>query len=136
MGEAVAAIRCRDVTKVYSRSHLGRTTLSRGVEGLTLELPPGSALGLLGLNGSGKTTTFKLALGLLTPTKGEVSVFGLPAGSRETHRLMGYLPELPYFYPYLSPAETLGLFGRLSGLPAAELPERVRRALEQVGLGA
>lgn len=136
MGEALAALSYQGVTKQYEYSHLGKSTVTRGVEDMSLEVPTGGALGLLGLNGSGKTTTMKLALGLLTPTKGEVRIFGRPAGSRETHALMGYLPELPYFYPYLTPVETLRLFGRLSGLPEAELSGRIREALEHVGLAA
>ena len=134
MGEALTALRFEQVSKQYLYSHLGRTTVSRGIEGLSLSVSEGGALGLLGLNGSGKTTTMKLALGLLSPTQGEVTVFGKRAGTRETHQLMGYLPELPYFYPYLTPAETLTLFGRLSGLSPAELASRIPAVLEQVGL--
>ncbi|MBI4346521.1 MAG: ABC transporter ATP-binding protein [Elusimicrobia bacterium] len=135
MGEAVTpALSFEHVTKRYVYSHLGRDTVTRGIEDLDLAIAQGGALGLLGLNGSGKTTTMKLALGLLTPTSGAVRVFGAAAGTPETHRAMGYLPELPYFYPFLTPTETLDLFGRLSGLSAAELAERVPAALAQVGL--
>ncbi|MBI5201214.1 MAG: ABC transporter ATP-binding protein [Elusimicrobia bacterium] len=136
MGEALKALRFERVTKQYLYSHLGRTTVSRGIEDLDLAVAEGGALGLLGLNGSGKTTTMKLALGLLNPTKGAVTVFGRTAGTRETHQLMGYLPELPYFYPYLTPVETLSLFGKLSGLSPVDLKSRIPEVLEQVGLGA
>ncbi len=67
-----AALSFKDVSKVYESSHLGRTLRSRGLEELNLEVPEGEAFGLLGLNGSGKTTTFKLAMGLLRPSGGEV----------------------------------------------------------------
>ena len=66
MGQALA-LRFDSVAKAYRRSHLGRTTVSRGIDGLSFEVAAGEAFGLLGLNGSGKTTTFKLALGLLRP---------------------------------------------------------------------
>ncbi|MBI3547638.1 MAG: ABC transporter ATP-binding protein [Elusimicrobia bacterium] len=122
------------VTKTYSRSHLGRTTTTRGVEELSLELASGEIFGLLGLNGSGKTTTLKLALGLLRPSKGEVSVLGHPSGTAKALASMGYLPELPYFYPYLAPREVLTLYGRLSALPASSLPGKIDTTLEAVGL--
>lgn len=135
MGEAVnPALSFEHVTKRYVYSHLGQKTVTRGIEDLDLDVTQGGALGLLGLNGSGKTTTMKLALGLLTPTSGTVRVFGAAAATPDTRRAMGYLPELPYFYPYLTPAETLSLFGRLSGLNAGEIAERVPAALERVGL--
>ena len=135
MGVA-SALSYDGVSKDYLYSHLGRTTVTRGVAELNLQVAAGEAVGLLGLNGSGKTTTMKLALGLLAPTRGAVLVFGSPAGGRETRRRMGYLPELPYFQPYLTPAETLRLFGRLSGLGAAELGGRIAESLERVGLSA
>lgn len=130
------ALSFQGVHKSYLRSHLGRTAVSRGIEALDLELRPGEIFGLLGLNGSGKTTAFKLALGLLRPTRGRIEVFGLPAGSIEARAGIGYLPELPCFYPSLTPREVLGFYGRLSGLPATSLPSRVDAVLEKVGLGA
>lgn len=133
---ADAALAFNNVTKIYSYSHLGRTTTSRGIRGLNLDLATGEVFGLLGLNGSGKTTTMKLALGLLSPTSGSVSVFGKPAGSAPALAQMGYLPELPYFYPYLNPREILGFFARLSALPKKALNEKIDGALELVGLTA
>ena len=124
----------RGASKRYVASHLGRTIVTRGVEDLTLEIRAGEAVGLLGLNGSGKTTTMKLSLGLLAPTTGSVEVFGAPAGSRDSRRLIGYLPEFPYFYPYLTPPEILRFFGRLSGLDARTLDQRIPETLKQVGL--
>jgi ABC-2 type transport system ATP-binding protein len=134
MGEP--ALRFRAVAKTYEYSHLGRTTLTPGIESLDLEIADGEAFGLLGLNGSGKTTTFKLALGLLRPTSGAVTVFGRPPSDAVSRAEIGYLPELPYFYPFLTPRETLLFYGRLSALPAAGLAERVDKALESVGLSA
>jgi ABC-2 type transport system ATP-binding protein len=127
MGEAVtSALEFENVTKTYVRSHLGRDTVTRGVENLSLSIPRGEAFGLLGLNGSGKTTTFKLALGLLRPTMGKIGVLGLDK--------IGYLPELPYFYSYLTPRETLRFYGRLSGVNSLE--ERITSTLEVVKLTA
>lgn len=133
---ADAALAFNNVTKIYAYSHLGRTVTSRGIRGLNLELAPGEVFGLLGLNGSGKTTTMKLGLGLLAPTSGTVTVFGKAAGSPQALSQMGYLPELPYFYPYLNPREILGFFARLSDLPRKGLKEKIEDVLELVGLKA
>ena len=122
------------VTKVYEYSHLGRTTYSRGVEGLSLEIPAGEAFGLVGLNGSGKTTTFKLALGLLRPGKGRIAVLGKSPLDPAAQAATGYLPELPYFYSFLTPRETLRFYGRLSGLGGAKLDSRIDETLTIVRL--
>lgn len=121
-----AALSFRNVTKTYEYSHLGRTTYTRGVEDLSFEIAEGEAFGLLGLNGSGKTTTFKLAMGLLRPSKGEISV--PPVGR------VGYLPELPYFYPFMSPREALRFYGRLSGIAQPDLAPRIERVIGELGL--
>jgi ABC-2 type transport system ATP-binding protein len=76
----------------------------------------------------------KLGLGLLRPTKGKVRLFGHDPAAREALNLVGYLPELPYFYSHLTPAEALRFYGRLSGLPEVELDQRIARTLERVGL--
>lgn len=122
------------VTKVYESSHLGRTLKSRGVEDLDLTVGDGEAFGLLGLNGSGKTTTFKLAMGLLEPTRGSVRVLGLPPSDPAAHEKIGFLPELPYFYSYLTPEEILTFYARLSKVPAGSLRSRVKKTLALVGL--
>lgn len=122
------------VTKTYEYSHLGRTTYTRGVEKLSLSVRAGEAFGVLGLNGSGKTTTFKLALGLLRPTSGTISVLGRPPLDAGAQAATGYLPELPYFYPFLTPREALRFYGRLSGLGGAALESRIDAALETVKL--
>lgn len=127
-----AALSFQNVTKVYEQSHLGRTTRSRGIESLSLEIGEGEAFGLLGLNGSGKTTTFKLSLGLLRPTSGTVRVLGRAPGAESGH--IGYLPELPYFYPFMTPREALRFYGRLSALPRERLDPRIERVLEEMSL--
>ncbi len=89
---------------------------------------------MLGLNGSGKTTTMKLELGLLLPTEGTVQVGGHTPGTLPALAQIGYLPELPYFYPYLTPNEALKFYGRLSGVPHADLEKRIPEVLDKVGL--
>jgi len=120
--------------KVYSRSHLGRVTRTVGLDGLDLRVEKGEVFGLLGLNGAGKTTAMKLLLGLLFPTAGTVSVLGVKAGTDAAKRAVGYLPELPYFYPYFTAAESVAFYGRLSGMSGAAVRDRVPVVLEQVGL--
>ena len=129
-----AALEFLKVTKTYAKSHLGRTRYSRGIADLDCEVPEGESFGLLGLNGSGKTTTFKLALGLLRPTAGEVRILGRSPADAVALAEVGFLSELPYFYPFLTPRESLRFYGRLSGLPEGELPERIARTLSAVGL--
>lgn len=132
--EAPLALRCRSVVKDYERSHLGRITRTRGLDGLDLEVRAGEVYGLLGLNGNGKTTAMKLALGLLRPTSGSVEVFGLAPGTPASLAQVGYLPELPYFYPYLTPREALRFYGALSGLSREETDAALGPLLQKVGL--
>ncbi|HMU74397.1 MAG TPA: ABC transporter ATP-binding protein [Elusimicrobiota bacterium] len=126
------ALAVTDLTKIYRRSHLGRTKTTRGVEKINLAVRDGEVFGLLGLNGSGKTTTIKLLLGLLFPTSGRIDVLGAPAGSRAAKAAIGYLPEIPYFYKYLSGREVLTFYGQLSGLTGEALRQRVDAALDVV----
>jgi ABC-2 type transport system ATP-binding protein len=121
-----------NLTKTYSRSHLGKTTLSRGVESLSLNVRQGEVFGLLGLNGSGKTTTIKLILGLLKATGGSARVFDRPVPSNDVLRRIGYLPEVPSFYRYLTAREILKLYGELSEIENVE--QKVSDMLKIVGL--
>lgn len=130
------AFQAEHLTKIYRRSHLGRVKTTLGVSDLNLRVSRGEVFGLLGLNGSGKTTTMKLLLGLLFPTEGSAKVMGHPAGSRAMQSLVGYLPEVPYYYRYLSAREVLRFYGRLSGLPKTELADRIEQSLRRVGLAA
>jgi ABC-2 type transport system ATP-binding protein len=127
-------LRFEAVTKVYLRSHLGRTTRSRGITGVSLELKAGEVFGLLGLNGQGKTTTMKLSLGLLEPTEGRIRIFGQEPRSLKALSQIGYLPELPYFYPYLTPREALAFYGSLSKMQPSVLRSRISDVLADVGL--
>jgi len=130
---AVAA-QIDNVTKVYRRSHLGRLTLTPGIESVSFSIQEGEVFGLLGLNGAGKTTTIKLLLGLLFPTSGHVTIFGQRLPDLNVMNKIGYLPELPSFYKYLTVTELLQLYATLSDLPPGSLAERAPRVIALVGL--
>lgn len=123
----------RGLTKSYRVGHVFRK-LRPALVDLDLTLHRGEILGYVGPNGSGKTTTLKLVTGLLRPDRGEGFVLGHPLGAREWRQRVGYLPEHPYLYDYLSPAEYLDYVGRLFGMPAVRRRERTRELLALVGL--
>ncbi len=104
------------------------------VKDLSLEIQPGEVFGLLGPNGSGKTTVIKMLLGLLYPTRGRISVFGKPPTDVAVKGRIGFLPEESYLYPFLVAHETLDFYGRLFRLPARIRRERSDRLLDMVGL--
>lgn len=104
------------------------------VHQLTLKVEAGQIYGLLGPNGSGKSTTLKIILGLVEPTSGEARIFGRDAREVASREAVGFLPESPYFHKYLTGAETLRFFGKLSGLGGAALRRKVEKSLELVGL--
>ena len=127
-----AVIRIRDLGKSF-RGHLGigRTVAVHKVD---LEVGRGQIFGLLGPNGAGKTTTLKMMLGLLRPDRGEIELFGHPPASTAARSRLGYLPENPYFYDYLTAEEFLDFYGRLQGIPSATRRNLVRDTLLRVGL--
>src|SRR5262249_53545644 len=96
----------------------------------------GEIFGLLGPNGSGKTTTIKLLLGLLFPSDGEAYVFGQPGAEVRKNERIGYLPEESYLYRFLNAEETLDFYGRLFNLAPAERRRRAQQLIETVGLNA
>ncbi|MDZ4788993.1 MAG: ABC transporter ATP-binding protein [Blastochloris sp.] len=104
------------------------------LEPLDLVVKQGEIFGLLGPNGSGKSTTIKLLLGLLKPSAGSATVFGLKAGSIEARKRMGFLPENPYFPTFLNGLEVLRYYGKLSGLSGKFLEQRMEELLELVDL--
>lgn len=126
------AIEIRHLSKTYVRKRLLRTERLPALEDLNLDIRSGEVFAFLGPNGSGKTTTIKLILGLLFPTSGEIRILGERVPSRRAQALVGYLPEAPYLYPHLTARETLELYGRLSGLSGADLDRRISAALDQV----
>jgi ABC-2 type transport system ATP-binding protein len=127
-------IETRNLTKVY-RDFWGRQKV-RALKALDLEIRRGEIFGLLGPNGSGKTTTTKLLLGLLFPTSGEALVFGKEATDVTKNERIGYLPEETYLYRFLNAEETLDFYGRLFDIPSAVRRQRAAHLIEMVGLGA
>jgi len=127
------AIRTVGLSKSYRHPWTGRLVL--GVEDLNFEVERGEVMGCLGPNGAGKTTALKLLTGLLKPTRGSAWLLGEPITRAESRRRLGFLPEQPYFYEYLSGIEYLEFVGQLSGLHAQDAHERARRWLGRVGLG-
>jgi ABC-2 type transport system ATP-binding protein len=126
---AVAVI---GVTKVFPVPLQRRSVVA--VRDLNLEVSSGQIYGLLGPNGSGKSTTLKIILGLVSPTRGKTEIFGRDSNLVASREAIGFLPESPYFYKYLTGAETLCFYGKLCGLRGANLRSRVEELLELVGL--
>lgn len=106
----------------------------RAVAGLSLRIPAGQVFGLLGPNGSGKSTTIKALLGLVEPTAGCCRIFGVDSREVGARCEVGYLPESPYFYRYLTGRELVTFHGRLAGGSGAGLRTKVGEVLAQVGL--
>jgi ABC-2 type transport system ATP-binding protein len=128
-----AVVVTRGLSKSYRTGHViqGRRP---ALQDLDLELRRGEILGYVGPNGSGKTTTLKLLIGLLRPDRGEATVFGEPLASRAWRGRAGYLPEHPYLYDYLTAAEYLDYVGRLFGMAREARRDRARELLALVGL--
>jgi ABC-2 type transport system ATP-binding protein len=127
-------VETRNLTKVY-RDFWGRQK-KVALRALNLQIYRGEIFGLLGPNGSGKTTTIKLLLGLLFPTDGDALVFGKPALQVDKNEYIGYLPEESYLYRFLNAEETLDFYGRLFNMPPAERQKRAKELIEMVGLAA
>jgi ABC-2 type transport system ATP-binding protein len=106
----------------------------RALDRLTLEVKQGEVFGFLGPNGAGKTTTLKLLMQLVFPTAGRAEILGRPLGDLAVKQRIGYLPENPYFYDYLTAEELLMYFGALFGYDAADRRRRASRLLDQVGI--
>ena len=106
----------------------------RALDNLNLQVNKGEIFGFLGPNGAGKSTTLKILMHLLSPTSGNARILDEPVGSVSMHRRIGYLPENPYFYDYLTPEELLTYMGRLFGFRRPDLSQKVESLLESVGL--
>src|ERR1700679_3791251 len=100
--------------KVFKKPFSGKRVVA--VDGVDLTVRRGHIVGFLGPNGAGKTTTLKMLTGLIAPTSGRASIFGRPIPSPEAMANVGFLPENPYVYPYLTPREFVSMCGRLSGM--------------------
>ncbi len=125
-------IETRNLTKDY-RDFWGRRKV-RALKALDLEVRQGEIFGLLGPNGSGKTTTIKLLLGLLFPTSGEALVFNKSASDVSKNERIGYLPEESYLYKFLNAEETLDFYGRLFDMPSHIRKRKVQELISRVGL--
>lgn len=122
-----------NLTKDYSTGFLKKKNV-RALDDLTLSVSGGQIFGFLGGNGAGKTTTIKILMGLLFPTGGNASILGKPIGDVSMHRKIGYCPENPYFYDYLSARELMNYFGELFGYAKADRKKRTDDLLDLVGL--
>jgi ABC-2 type transport system ATP-binding protein len=126
------AVAVRGLTKIYPIPFQRKAVVA--VRDLDLTVQAGEVYGLLGPNGSGKSTTLKIILGLVRPTRGQAEIFGRDSSTVESRESVGFLPENPYFYNYLSGEETLRFFGRLCRLHGSALEKRVDELLDLVGL--
>ncbi len=125
------ALNIKGLTKSFSNGWLGKKQV---LNDLNFQIRDNEVFGYLGGNGAGKTTTFKLMLGLIRPDRGDISFWGRSAKNRISRTLVGYLPEQPYFYAYLTGAEALDFYASLYGVTGAERKKRVGYLLDLVGL--
>jgi len=127
-----AAVAVRGLTKVFPIPFHRQSIIA--VRDLNLRVAAGEVYGLLGPNGSGKSTTLKIILGLVSATRGRAEIFGRDSTLVESRAAVGFLPENPYFYKYLTGEETLRFFGKLCGARGGALQKRVDELLELVSL--
>ena len=132
VAESDIAVRTVGLTKVFRDFWLREKVVA--VRGLDLAVRQGEVYGLLGPNGSGKTTIIKMALGLMFPTRGTIRVLGKGPGDVAAKNRIGFLPEESYLYPFLDAHETLDFYGRLFHLPRTERRRRTQMLLDMVGL--
>ncbi len=128
---SIPVIEVQDLVVEYRN---GRQT-HRAVQGISFTVDPGECVGFIGANGAGKSTTMKTLMGFVFPASGTVRMFGEAAGSVESRRRLGYLPEVALYYPFMKARELLELYGGLQGLTRADLKQRIPSLLEEVGLG-
>lgn len=127
-----SAISIKNLTKDFSVGISGAKL--RAVDGLNLEVRNNEIFGLLGPNGSGKSTTIKILLGLLEPSVGECSIYGKHSSTVDARRSVGFLPEAPYFYRYLSGRELVRYYARLCGVAKPDLSPAVESVIDLVGM--
>ncbi len=129
---ATPAVQIEHLTKVFPVPFRKEKVVA--VDDLSLRVRPGEVYGLIGPNGSGKSTTMKVLLGLISATAGKASIFGRDSGDTASRGSVGFLPENPYFYKYLTGGETLAFYGKLCGLRRREIRERTAELLALVDL--
>ena len=126
-------LRVEGIGKTFRKPFSGKRV--EAVKGISFDVARGEIFGFLGPNGAGKTTTIKMLTGLIAPTKGSATLLGMPIPSPEAMGRVGFLPENPYVYPYLTPREFVSMCGRLNGMSGASLAERVVKSVDRVGIG-
>jgi ABC-2 type transport system ATP-binding protein len=127
------AIEIKNLSKEYAVGFWKKQRRA-ALKSLNLAVEAGETFGFLGPNGAGKTTTLKLLMGIIFPTSGSATILGKDFLDPEVRRKIGFLPEQPYFYDYLSASELLDYYAQLSGVPAAARKQRIAELLERVGL--
>jgi ABC-2 type transport system ATP-binding protein len=126
------AVQIKNLTKQYPVPMRRQKVIA--VQNLNLEVKEGEVYGLLGPNGSGKSTTLKILLGLVTATQGTTEIFGQDSRDYRSHDHVGFLPENPYFYKFLTAEETLSFYGKICGMGGKKLKDRIVELLALVGL--
>ena len=121
------------LAKTFVKPFTGKKV--EAVRGVSFEVRRGHIFGFLGPNGAGKTTTIKMLTGLIFPTGGKATILGEEVPSPDAMGNVGFLPENPYVYPYLTPREFVSLCGRLNGMSGQHLAREVERVIERVGIG-
>ncbi len=104
------------------------------VKDLSFSVQPGEVVGFLGPNGAGKSSTLKALMGFVEPKAGKAQIFGLQAGTPESRASIGYLPEVAMYYPFLTPVETLQMYGELQGLKGKDLRVQIDELLQVLGI--
>ncbi len=132
MPSSDVVVQIDQLSKVFRVGFWGKRVTA--VDQLSLSVRQGEVFGFLGPNGAGKTTTIKMLMGLIYPTSGRASILGHPIGDPASKAKLGFLPESPYFYDYLTSHEFLNFYGHLFGLWGASLDTRVDELLELVGM--
>jgi ABC-2 type transport system ATP-binding protein len=132
MAMSTIILKTEALRKTFKVGFWGRQVTA--LEGLDLEVRQGEVFGFLGPNGAGKTTTLKILMGLIYPTGGQAWLFGKPIGDRDSKARLGFLPESPYFYDYLTGAEFLRFYADLFGLSGPIVNRRIGELLELVGM--
>src|ERR1700683_2243257 len=130
----MAAIEILGLEKTYALG-FWRKKLKRALKPLHLRVENGEIFGFLGPNGAGKTTTLKMLMGLVFPTAATARILDMEFNDPRVKAQIGFLPEQPYFYDYLTARELLDYYGQLSGVDARERPRKVSEMLDRVGLG-
>ena len=130
--DLIPAVKIENLTKTFPVPFRKEKVVA--VDNLSLSVKQGEVYGLIGPNGSGKSTTMKVLLGLISATSGNSSVFGMSSTETASRGSVGFLPENPYFYKYLTGAETIAFYGKLCGINRKEIKERTKELLKLVEL--